>query len=216
MKKTSTILFSILLSAGLFVSPNLLQAQKENKDKKTTEKMGMDKGPDLKSWPEASQKAAKEMMDKYGKPDETTQSMLIWNKNGQWLKTVVYKDEMKHLFPMAHTDVLEQWMNYQVPLELYGEIAKYDGSVTINRTNGTISARCDNEGMNILALNLAADIAGKVKSVEQARTDYGKFAMEFKNGGKPDYTQKLKFNNDKAAPDPDKPLDAMKVGADGK
>ncbi len=41
-----------------------------------------DNMPDIKSWPEASQMAAKEMMDKYGKPNETTPHKLVWNNNG--------------------------------------------------------------------------------------------------------------------------------------
>jgi hypothetical protein len=33
--------------------------------------------PDLSSWPEASQMAAKEMMDKYGKPDLANNDLLV-------------------------------------------------------------------------------------------------------------------------------------------
>ncbi len=47
--------------------------------------------PDLKSWPEPSQMAAKEMMDKYGKPNETTPHMLVWYNNGPWKKTTIYR-----------------------------------------------------------------------------------------------------------------------------
>lgn len=166
--------------------------------------------PDLTGWPEASKKAAKDMESKYGKPNAITPDMLVWNNNGIWLKTIVYKKEMRHDFPKAHTDVVEQWINYRVPLNSYDELALYDGSVTANRTNGTISVRCDNESMNFLALNLAYDIFNNNKAVDKARSDYGRDAMAFMKGEKPMYTQKLNFSSDKSAPDPDKSLEMMK------
>lgn len=174
--------------------------------------------PDLKDWPEASRKAAKEIESKYGKPNAATADMIIWKNNGMWLKTVVYKKEMKHNFPHPHSDVVEQWINHRVPTDNYDELAMYDGSVTANRTNGTISARCDNEAMNILALNLTHDIVVNKKIVEQARNDHGVAAMAFMKGEKPTYTQKLNFTSDPTAPDLDTPMDMMqeKTGMGGK
>lgn len=194
--KKSLIIFSIIAVAAIGMLYSF-----------TLQKQDM---PDLKGWPEASQKAAKDMMDKYGKPDGITSDMLIWNNKGIWLKTIVYKKEMKHDFPKPHTDVMEQWINYSVPLDKYNDLAKYDGSVTANRTNGTISARCDKEAMNFLALNLSYDIIKGNKDVEQVRMEYGKSVMAFMKGEKPEYTQKLIFSSDKSAPDPDKPLEMMK------
>lgn len=166
--------------------------------------------PSLKDWPEASQKAATNMQEKYGNPNEVTDEMLIWNENGEWLKTILYKKEMAHDFPKSHTDVLEQWINCKVPLDKYNELATYDGSITVNRTNGTISCRCDLEAMNTLALNLAYDIIKGDKSAEQARLAYGDIALAYMKKEKPAYTQGLNFANDKFAPDSDKELDIMK------
>jgi hypothetical protein len=203
--KKQIIIGSLLAvtATGLFYGFNRMQAAAETvSDEDQVVTM-----PDLKNWPEASRQAAKEMEAKYGKPNGVTSDMLVWNNNGIWLKTIVYKKEMKHDFPKPHTDVMEQWINYSVPLNNYDDLALYDGSVTANRTNGTISARCDKEGMNLLALNLAYDIVNNSKTVDQARMDYGKNAMSFMKGEKPGYTQKLNFVSDKTAPDPDKPLD---------
>jgi hypothetical protein len=143
--------------------------------------------------------------------------MLVWKNNGIWLKTIVYKKEMKHAFPELHSDVLEQWINYRVPLNNYDELAFYDGSISVNRTNGTISARCDKEAMNILAINLAYDIIKNNKNVEQARKDYRTYAMDFNKGEKPDYTQNLNFNSDPSAPDADEPMESAneKTGIGG-
>lgn len=211
--KKKIIIVSILSAAvaGIFYGFNHIQANET-----TTEQDQVVNMPNLKTWSEASQKAAKEMENKYGKPNGATSDMLIWNNNGIWLKTIVYKNEMKHNFPKSHTDVIEQWVNYSVPLNNYDELAFYDGSVTANRTNGTISARCDNEAMNLLALNLTYDIVNNSKTIEEARINYSKDAMAFMKGEKPAYTQKLNFISDKTAPDPDKNLDIemeqMKLG----
>lgn len=85
------------------------------------------------------------MIEKYGAPNEYTESMLIWNNNGPWKRTIVYKEEVDHHFPMPHKDVLEQFVNRNVPVEKFTELAQYDGSVIVERTKGEISARCDKE-----------------------------------------------------------------------
>ncbi len=47
-----------------------------------------------------------------------------------------------HDFPMPHPDLLEQFVDYQVPPDKFDELAQYDGSVIVERTKGEISARC--------------------------------------------------------------------------
>lgn len=212
MKKK--IIFVSIMSAaiaGVFYGFNRIHANETPNEQNQTVNM-----PDLKNWPETSQKAAKEMEAKYGKPNGVTSDMLIWKNNGIWLKTIVYKKEMSHNFPKPHKDVIEQWINYNVPFNNYDELALYDGSVTANRTNGTISARCDNEAMNLLALNLTYDIINNSKTVDEARMAHSKNAAAFTKGEKPAYTQKMNFISDNTAPDPDKPLDLemekMKLG----
>ena len=166
--------------------------------------------PDLKSWPEASQMAAKEAMDKYGKPDVMAEEMLVWKDKGMWKKMMVTKTETKHDWPVAHTDMFEQCVSYRVPVDKVDELAKFDGSVTYKRTEGLLSARCDKEAMNILALNLAVEIAKGNKNAEQARMEFTKNAMAFKKGEKPEITQKLMFTSNASAADPDKPADMSK------
>ncbi len=145
--------------------------------------MGSDKTDmmmtDLKSWPEASQLAAHDMMNKYGKPNESTEHMLVWYNNGPWKRTIVYNTETKHIFPVDHTDVMEQFIDYQVPQDKFDDLAMYDGSVTVRRTDGEISAKCDKEGANFLAINLANDVITNKKDVEEARMFYAKTIKEF-------------------------------------
>jgi len=148
----------------------------------------------IQDWPETATMAAKAMIEKYGTPAEATPSLLIWYKNGPWKRTVVYKEEIDHDFPMPHKDVLEQFIDYEVPPDYFDDLAHYDGSVIVERTKGEISARCDKEGANFLALNLANDIVKGNKSVEEARQSYGEAMMQMMQGSPPESTQKLTFD----------------------
>ncbi len=65
---------------------------------------------------------------------------------------------------------------------MYDDLAMYDGSVVLERTSGEISARCDKEGANFLALNLAHDIVTGKRSVQDARKMYGEQAIAMMAG----------------------------------
>jgi hypothetical protein len=41
----------------------------------------------MEGWPDESKEAAQLVIDKYGDPDEATDSVLIWNKAGPWKRT---------------------------------------------------------------------------------------------------------------------------------
>jgi len=151
-------------------------------------------GDNMSGWSEASKMAVMMMKKIYGEPAEKTADMMVWNNTGQWKKTIVYAKEFKHDFPMPHTDVMEQWIDYNVPAEKYSDLAMLDGSVVCNRTNGERAARCDKEGANFLAINLANDIVKGDKDYKTARDFYAKAVKEMINGGKPAYMQKLQFN----------------------
>lgn len=171
----------------------------------------------VRGWPEDSQKAATAMSQKYGAPDEMTPTRLIWLNNGPWKQTIVYKEAVDHRFPVPHKDVLEQFVAYRVPPDKFDELANYDGSVIAERTKGEISARCDKEPMNLLALNLTHDIVEGKRSVEEARQFYAKTAMEVMQGKMPSYVQKLQFSPSQRTADADAPVmkaDQQKVTSD--
>lgn len=161
----------------------------------------------LSSWPAKPQEVGRQMIEKYGQPDEVTASMMVWNGKGPWKRTILYREEVPHSFPMKHTDLLEQFLDYRVPPEKFDDLARYDGSVIVERTKGEISARCDKEEMNFLALNLSDDVVKGKRTVEDARAFYAKTAMAFKEGRRDPYTQGLRFSPTKAgAADPDREM----------
>lgn len=209
MKKTSNyflkLIFSGVLSIAL-IGIGQVSAQKYDKAEKKDPKMMPDKAMidnTINKWPDNSKKAARDMIDKYGNPNECTPSMVIWYDNGPWKRTIVYNEEIKHDFPMPHKDVMEQFIDFKVPTDKFDDLAMYDGSVIARRTKGELSAMCDKEPMNFLAMNLTNDIILGKRTIEQAREFYAQTAAAFMKGEKVDYTQKLMFTPMKDSGDSD-------------
>lgn len=148
----------------------------------------------IADWPKTPKMGAEMLIKKYGEPTGVMADRLVWKNNGMWQETIVYRDEIPHNFPKMHTDYLEQRLAMQVPVERYDDLAEYDGSVIVERTKGTIAARCDMEELNMLALNLAVDVIQGKKTAAEARAFYGMTVTQFVAGEKPAYTQKLMFD----------------------
>lgn len=146
------------------------------------------------AWPEKPAEVAGKLMEKYGPPNEAAETRLIWHANGPWKRTIVYRDEVPHNFPKPHTDLLEQFIDYRVPRGRFDDLAAYDGSVVPERTKGEISARCDMEEMNFLALNLAHGVARGATTVDEARRRYAEIATSFMTGNNPPETERLLFD----------------------
>jgi hypothetical protein len=146
-----------------------------------------------KEWPENSRAAVKEMVDKYGAPDEVTPTQMSWGPRGPWKKSIVSKEEVQHDWPSPHVDVLEQFIDYRVPPDKADDLAAFDGSVMIERTKGELSARCGGEAANFLAINLAREVAEGNRTVADARHFYEESMKAKKNGQKTEYLTGLKF-----------------------
>lgn len=174
-----------------------------------TAKQGTDVMQMVSSWPEASKMATEAMLKKYGAPSEVTATRLIWLNNGPWKETIISKEEVDHQFPMAHKDVMEQIIGYKVPPDKFDDLAQYDGSVIVERTKGTMAARCDKEEANFLALNLAHDIVRNNKTVSQAREYYARAIKESMSGKMDPYMQKLQFAAQTRTSDADQPAKMM-------
>lgn len=148
----------------------------------------------IENWPAKPKEAAAMMILKYGAPQEATDQRLIWSNNGPWKRTTITRQEFKHDFPVPHTDFMEQAINYKVPVDKYDDLAIFDGSVMEERTSGELSARCDKEENNLLALNLANDVITGKRTPEEARKEYGnEISKSMASKEKSAYMQKLQF-----------------------
>jgi hypothetical protein len=148
----------------------------------------------VNGWPQTARESAMMAIGKYGAPDEATPSMLVWHHDsGPWKRSIVYREEIQHDFPMPHKDVWEQVVDYRVPPEMFDELAQYDGSVIVERTKGELSARCDKEEANFLAVNLADDVVHGRRTVADARQFYAQQIQAVMRGEKSPYVTGLRF-----------------------
>lgn len=157
----------------------------------------------LADWPEAAREAAQLVVDTYGEPEMATAAELTWTHVGTWKRIVAQRAFWAHDFPAPHTDSVESFVDYEVPAGHYGDIARFDGSVMLERTTGEASARCHDEQANRLALNLMHDIVTGAKTTDEARAYYAKEFLAGKGDGPTPYMDKLNFEPMATAADPD-------------
>ncbi|WP_301663416.1 hypothetical protein [Methanoculleus frigidifontis] len=112
---------------------------------------------------------------------------------------------------MPHGDFVEQIVDYHVPVEKFGDLAAFDGSVVAVRTLGDMAARCHDEEANFLALNLAHDIVTGSRSVDDARNHYVGSMKAYRRGEAAPYMEKLNFTPQKGSADPDEELISREV-----
>ncbi len=190
---------SILPCAGLAVAED--QADQPAAGQPAEARLAGDKDSDRQmsveqataDWPAGPKKALKMMTGKYGPPDAVSATCVMWTAQGPFREIILLNQEIQHDFPMPHKDYLEHVIACKVPVEKVGELAKYDGSVIVDRTRGVLSARCDTEAHNILALNLAKQIIDGSIDAKTARMQFGKAVMAEKAGKPPEILIKLQF-----------------------
>lgn len=147
----------------------------------------------IRNWPEQSREAASLVIDKYGEPDEVTETRLTWHEPGPWKRMVASKRFHEHNFPVPHIDAIQSFLDYHVPAEKVGALAEFDGSVIVDRTAGEVSARCHDEEANLLALNLMHDIVAGTKDVGEARQYYAKEFADYRRKLPTPYMGGLRF-----------------------
>jgi hypothetical protein len=123
----------------------------------------------IAGWPAPQQNVARQLLAKYGPPNEATPTRLFWHHNRPWKRTELTSDAVVHHWPAPHTDFLTQYLNYRVPPELAHLITMFDGSILVDRTRGEVAARCDSEAANVLGLNMVHELVTGKRTVEEAR-----------------------------------------------
>jgi hypothetical protein len=167
------------------------------------------------SWPESSQAAIISLNTQFGLPDAVTEDLVIWNNTPPFKRTIVYREEVKHKFPMEHSDIMMQTVDYRVPVDKVTALSKFDGSLLVDRTKGELSARNDKQEMNILALNLADKIVRGQLTVEQARREYSKNAEAFSAGTSSPLVSSLTFKTEGTTSDPDTMMQSQESKTSG-
>jgi hypothetical protein len=155
----------------------------------------------LSGWPEMSIAVASDLITRYGLPKDSNAHSLTWYDNGPWKRTVLHREEIAHNFPYPHKDVLEQTVNYRVPLEKIVDLVKCNGSLVIDHTRGELAIHCNNEEANTLALNIADDIVKGDRTLEQALAYHAQVVRGVQIGEPETYPYKLRFKAPRPAAD---------------
>ena len=147
----------------------------------------------LEDWPGPQKNVAKQMIAKYGYPNEATPTKLFWYNNGPWKRTELVKDHVVHHWPTVHTDFLTQVINYRVPPDKFADITKFDGSILLDRTKGEAAGRCDSESANVLGLNMVHEIVTGKRTWEDARRISQESTVAYNLGRSAPYAERLLF-----------------------
>jgi len=147
----------------------------------------------LEDWPGPQKNVAKQMIAKYGYPNEATPTKLFWYNNAPWKRTELVRDHVVHHWPTVHTDFLTQVINYRVPPDKFADIAKFDGSILLDRTKGEAAGRCDSESANVLGLNMVHEIATGKRTWKDARRISQESTVAYNLGRSAPYAERLLF-----------------------
>jgi hypothetical protein len=191
------------LALLLFAGCSSQQPQERQKKKSSVLQV---KDISIENWPQRAKVAAKAMLKKYGAPNEISKNTLIWEGTSPFKRIVAHRTGIAHNFPTPHTDVLEHVVSYRIPAYKADELNRFDGSLSIDRTKGELSSRCDLEETNVLALNLADEVIKGSMSVESAREEFAHSLQSFQAGTSTRYTSALTFRQLPKTADADMPL----------
>ena len=86
--------------------------------------------------------------------------------------------EPAEFIPVPHTDSVTSTINYRVPPELASDILAFDGSVTISRTMGELSAALNKDGIEITETRVDAARFSVLLARIADKTISGKIAKE--------------------------------------
>ena len=147
----------------------------------------------IDGWPAPQREVAVQLLELYGPPNEATPTRLSWYRNGPWKRTELARDTIVHNWPAPHGDFLTQTIDYRVPVGMFDELARFDGSVLVDRTRGEVSARCDSEAANVASLNMVHEIVSGQRSVEDARETLEQTKVGYTLGRSAPYAERLLF-----------------------
>lgn len=62
----------------------------------------------IEGWPDAPRNVARQMLEKYGPPNEATPTRLFWYRKDPWKRLEVAADPVVHSWPALHSDFFTQ------------------------------------------------------------------------------------------------------------
>ncbi|MDD5655993.1 MAG: hypothetical protein PHF00_01905 [Elusimicrobia bacterium] len=137
------------------------------------------------SWRPASRRLVALMIEKYGPPSRISAERVVWGRRGPWKRIAVSR---------ASARPLEQVVEYAVPESRSAQLRRFGRGLTvIDPAKGELGAASDRESRNVLALNLAYDIATGRRTPEQAGRFYDSTLRLAAAGKSSPYLERLMF-----------------------
>jgi hypothetical protein len=148
----------------------------------------------IRDWPEHPRLVARAMMEKYGPPDLLGPTFMEWAPNSSWLRIVVFRFAAA-TDPTGEDEVLAQSVSYVVPQSKRDALSEFGHNLRYDPQSFELTSRSASEEANFLALNLADDIVGGRKEVDDAVRFFRKTLAQAQAGRWSPYLEKLLFKS---------------------
>jgi len=145
------------------------------------------------AWPSGPRTTAALMQERYGVPNVLSPGSATWYERGPW-KRIVIRGEVPENY-------LEQAVSYRVPYLAVIPLFEFGHGVRADSANNELSIASGSEALNLLALNLADEIASGKTTANEARDVYARTARPLDTGKSSPYTEALQFTPHKTLPE---------------
>jgi len=135
----------------------------------------------LEEWEHKDAKAyVKELIEKYGEPDVTSDSMILWEDGriSDFDKVYVRDESIEHDFPKPHRDFVYSTMTINIPEDLMEAVAKASESIIVDQLKNEVTARCGNIIANAITLGFVQKLVDGKIDPENAKEEYKKYILE--------------------------------------
>ena len=152
----------------------------------------------IRTWPARERATARVMLEKYGKPSQFDRHTMAWFNNGNWKRTIIYRNGLHHSASAPGNNFLQQTIGYIVPNDKLAALKRFSRRLEVSPAAGELTFASDSEATNLLALNLADEIVVGKKSVAEARIFFAKTSRLAASGKSFSYREGLHFDVDNA------------------
>lgn len=138
-----------------------------------------------RAWFDSPRVMSQVLMDRYGPPSVFAPNVVSWYEVEPWKRITIHGD--------SPDDFLEQAVGYQAQPAAVERVRDFGQGVRVDLIGEEISARSNSEALNLLALNLANEVASGGRSPEDAREFYESTVKLAAAGKASPYMEKLLF-----------------------
>ncbi len=135
------------------------------------------------SWKHDDAKSyAKELIEKYGMPDASTDDMVLWEdgKISEFKKVYVLDESIPHESPKPHHDFVYSTMEIDIPEDKLESIAKASESIIVDQLKNEVTARCGDIIANAITLGFVQKIVNGEIKPESSVEEYKKHILQSK------------------------------------